>query len=63
MTFLTGYRLLDMAWFGPGPFCARLLGDMGFDVIKIVEVSRGTGRRGGKGLAVPQIFHEPTPDA
>lgn len=63
MTFLTGYRLLDMAWFGPGPFCARLLGDMGFDVIKIVEVSKASGRRGGKQLPVPQIFHEPTPDA
>jgi crotonobetainyl-CoA:carnitine CoA-transferase CaiB-like acyl-CoA transferase len=63
MTFLKGYRLLDMAWFGPGPFCARLLGDLGFDVIKIVEVNRAAGRRGGKALAVPQIFHEPTPGA
>lgn len=63
MTFLQGYRLLDLAWFGPGPFCARLLGDMGFDVIKIVEVSQAAGRRGGKGLSVPQIFHEATPDA
>jgi crotonobetainyl-CoA:carnitine CoA-transferase CaiB-like acyl-CoA transferase len=46
------YRLLDMAWFGPGPFCARLLGDLGFDVIKITDVD--TGRR----PAPPMLFHE-----
>ncbi len=63
MTFLRGYTLLDMAWFGPGPFCARLLGDMGFDVIKITEVAKGAGRRGGRGLAVPMLFHEPAPRA
>lgn len=63
MPFLKNYRLLDLAWFGPGPFCARLLGDLGFDVIKVVEVSAGVGRRGGRRLEVPQIFHEPTPAA
>lgn len=63
MTFLRGYRLLDMAWFGPGPFCARLLGDLGFDVIKMTEVARGAGRRGGRGLEVPMLFHEPAPGA
>src|SRR3990170_1114999 len=63
MTFLKGYRLLDLAWFGPGPFCARLLGDLGFDVIKIAEVAKGAGRRGGRGLEVPMLFHEPAPGA
>lgn len=63
MTFLPNYRLLDLAWFGPGPFCSRLLGDLGFDVIKIVEVTQGTGRRGGRVFSVPQVFHRPTPDA
>jgi crotonobetainyl-CoA:carnitine CoA-transferase CaiB-like acyl-CoA transferase len=64
MPFLKkSYRLLDLAWFGPGPFCARLLGDLGFDVIKIVEVAAGAGRRGGRRFEVPQIFHEPTPAA
>jgi crotonobetainyl-CoA:carnitine CoA-transferase CaiB-like acyl-CoA transferase len=46
--FLKGYRLLDMCWMGGGPFTAQVLGDLGFDVIKIMEVSKGAGRRGGK---------------
>ncbi|HEU5478908.1 MAG TPA: CoA transferase, partial [Candidatus Tumulicola sp.] len=52
MTFLAGYRLLDLAWFGPGPFCARILGDLGFDVIKITEVDSGRAR------PAPALFHE-----
>ncbi len=34
---LQGIRLLDMAWIGPGPFCATLLGDLGAEIIKIHE--------------------------
>jgi len=34
---LQGIRVLDMAWFGPGPFCATILGDLGADIIKIHE--------------------------
>lgn len=34
---LQGIRILDMAWFGPGPFCATILGDLGADIIKIHE--------------------------
>jgi crotonobetainyl-CoA:carnitine CoA-transferase CaiB-like acyl-CoA transferase len=34
---LQGIRVLDMAWFGPGPFCAAILGDLGADIIKIHE--------------------------
>jgi crotonobetainyl-CoA:carnitine CoA-transferase CaiB-like acyl-CoA transferase len=52
MTFLHDYRLLDLAWFGPGPFCARVLGDLGLDVIKVTEVDGA--RRGA-----PMLFHEP----
>jgi len=59
MSFLSGYRLLDMAWIGPGPFCAQLLGDLGFDVIKITEVSKGAGRRGGRTIQTVMPFHEP----
>ena len=42
---LEGIRLLDMAWLGPGPFCANTLGDLGADVIKIYEAH--PERRGG----------------
>lgn len=46
--FLNGYRLLDMCWMGGGPFTAQVLGDLGFDVIKIMEVAKAAGRRGGQ---------------
>lgn len=46
--FLQGYRLIDMCWMGGGPFTAQVLGDLGFDVVKVMEVSRASGRRGGK---------------
>ena len=38
-------RVLDMAWVGPGPFCATILGDLGADIIKIHEPD--PERRGG----------------
>jgi crotonobetainyl-CoA:carnitine CoA-transferase CaiB-like acyl-CoA transferase len=34
---LQGTRVLDMAWVGPGPFCATILGDLGADIIKVHE--------------------------
>jgi len=40
---LHGTRILDMAWIGPGPFCATLLGDLGAEVIKIHEPDPGRG--------------------
>jgi len=42
---LQGIKILDMAWVGPGPFCATLLGDLGADIIKIHEPD--PERRGG----------------
>jgi crotonobetainyl-CoA:carnitine CoA-transferase CaiB-like acyl-CoA transferase len=42
---LHGIRVLDMAWVGPGPFCATILGDLGADIIKIHEPD--PERRGG----------------
>ncbi len=42
---LEGIKILDMAWLGPGPFCANTLGDLGADVIKIYEAH--PERRGG----------------
>jgi crotonobetainyl-CoA:carnitine CoA-transferase CaiB-like acyl-CoA transferase len=38
-------RVLDMAWQGPGAFCATMLGDLGADVIKVYEAR--PERRGG----------------
>ena len=32
---LTGYRVIEIAGIGPGPFCAMLLADMGADVIRV----------------------------
>ena len=42
---LEGIRIIDMAWLGPGPFCANALGDLGADVIKVYEAH--PERRGG----------------
>jgi crotonobetainyl-CoA:carnitine CoA-transferase CaiB-like acyl-CoA transferase len=55
--FLKGYRLLDMCWLGPGPFVSQLLGDMGFDVIRVSEVVKGAGRRGGKDIGTLLSTH------
>jgi alpha-methylacyl-CoA racemase len=32
---LTGYRIIEVAGIGPGPFCAMMLADMGADVIRV----------------------------
>lgn len=32
---LTGYRIIEMAGIGPGPFCAMMLADMGAEVIRV----------------------------
>jgi crotonobetainyl-CoA:carnitine CoA-transferase CaiB-like acyl-CoA transferase len=42
---LNGFRILDMALMGPGPFCTTILGDLGAEVIKIHDAR--PERRGG----------------
>ena len=32
---LTGFKVIELAGIGPGPFCAMLLADMGADVVRI----------------------------
>ena len=32
---LTGYRIIEIAGMGPGPFCAMLLSDMGAEVVRV----------------------------
>ena len=44
MAALTGYRVLEFAGIGPGPFCAMMLADMGAEVIRIDRVS-GSARK------------------
>ena len=42
---LTGYRIIEIAGIGPGPFCAMLLSDMGADVVRVDRAERACGRR------------------
>ena len=41
LTALNGLRVLDLSHGVAGPFAARLLGDMGAEVIKVEEPGRG----------------------
>ena len=47
---LTGYRIIEVAGIGPGPFCAMMLADMGADVIR---VDRAQNVRGGVDTSKP----------
>jgi len=39
---LSGYKIIEMAGLGPGPFCGMMLGDMGADVIRVDRPGRDT---------------------
>jgi crotonobetainyl-CoA:carnitine CoA-transferase CaiB-like acyl-CoA transferase len=43
---LDGVRVVDLARFIAGPYCAMLLGDMGADVVKVEPPGRGENSRG-----------------
>ncbi len=42
---LTGFRVIELAGIGPGPFCGMMLSDMGAEVIRVDRVGRSGGRR------------------
>jgi crotonobetainyl-CoA:carnitine CoA-transferase CaiB-like acyl-CoA transferase len=48
------YRVIDLTFYGPGSYAARILGDLGFDVIKVME-PRGQQRHQ---LEIPMRFHK-----
>ena len=48
---LTGYRIIEIAGIGPGPFCAMLLADMGAEVIR---VERSQAVRGSLPASAPR---------
>ena len=49
---LTGYRIIEIAGIGPGPFAAMLLADMGAEVIRVERA--GVGARAGARHAAPR---------
>lgn len=55
---LAGYRIIELAGIGPGPFCGMLLSDLGAEVIRVDRISQSSNRpkdvltRGRKSIAV-----------
>ena len=47
---LQGFRVIELAGIGPGPFCGMMLSDMGAEVIRVDRVG-SSGRRGRDVLA------------
>ncbi len=44
---LAGFRILEMAGIGPGPFCAMMLADMGAEIIRVDRAAGRTRLVGG----------------
>lgn len=41
---LKGFRIIELAGIGPGPFCGMMLSDMGAEVIRVDRIGAGGGR-------------------
>lgn len=39
---LTGFRIIELAGIGPGPFCGMMLSDMGAEVIRVERLQKAT---------------------
>jgi alpha-methylacyl-CoA racemase len=61
---LSGYRIIELAGIGPGPFCGMMLADMGADVIRVERPSRRPQRipdvlaRSRRSIAIDLKQHE-----
>ena len=38
---LSGFKIIEMAGIGPGPFCGMMLSDMGAEVVRVERVGAG----------------------
>ena len=57
---LSGYRILEIAGIGPGPFAAMLLADMGAEVIRVdrAQAVRGPAPDKPAGDLIRKVLHE-----
>ena len=39
---LSGYKIIELAGIGPGPFCGMMLSDMGAEVVRVERISQAT---------------------
>ena len=38
---LSGFKIIEMAGIGPGPFCGMMLSDMGAEVVRVERIGVG----------------------
>lgn len=58
---LSGYRVVELAGIGPGPFAAMMLSDMGAEVLRVDRVPTGLGAGGDEGAVHPGRETRPPP--
>ena len=39
---LSGFKVIELAGIGPGPFCGMMLADMGAEVIRVERLTNST---------------------